>query len=163
MLGEVERRYRTVLDAPDNDDNLKELQKIGEKIIDLQTSEPAAVIRQKKILMLLEKGYDVSQISQRIGITKRHVQRILKENNVTPKPNFVYKITNNNGTALMFSNTLRSIFNYFSLNSHSSNKQKINELSKNGLYIKTAKDKYCWHDIPNAALYYLDSKWYVKF
>ena len=48
LLGEVERRYRTVLDAPDNDDNLKELQKIGEKIIDLQTSEPAAVIRQKK-------------------------------------------------------------------------------------------------------------------
>ena len=124
-MGEVERRYRTVLDAPDNDDNLKELQKIGEKIIDLQTSEPAAVIRQKKILMLLEKGYDVSQISQRIGITKRHVQRILKENNLTPKPNFVYKITNNNGTALMFSNTLRSIFNYFSLNSHS------NELRKN--------------------------------
>lgn len=82
-MGEVERRYRTVLDAPDNDDNLKELQKIGEKIIDLQTSEPAAVIRQKKILMLLEKGYDVSQISQRIGITKRHVQRILKENNLT--------------------------------------------------------------------------------
>ena len=98
-MGDVERRYRTVLDAPDNDDNLKELQKIGEKIIDLQTSEPAAVIRQKKILMLLEKGYDVSQISQRIGITKRHVQRILKENNLTPKPNFVYKITNKNGTA----------------------------------------------------------------
>lgn len=162
MLGEVERRYRTVLDAPDNDDNLKELQKIGEKIIDLQTSEPAAVIRQKKILMLLEKGYDVNQISQRIGITKRHVQRILKEHNLTPKPNFVYQVTNENGNALMFSNTLRSIFNYFGLKSHSSNKQKISDLGKKGLSIETAKDKYCWHDIPKSALYYSDSKWYMK-
>lgn len=89
--------------------------------------------------MLLEKGYDVSQISQRIGITKRHVQRILKDNNLTPKPNFVYKITNKNGTALMFSNTLRSIFNYFGLKSHSSNKQKVNELRKKVCIFKRQK------------------------
>lgn len=159
LVEEVEHEYRTVLQAPDDDENLRRLHSLGEKILKLQ---PEVADQQKAIISLLEEGYDAVQIGKRIGLSKRHVQRLLKKQRLKTKPNFTYKVINKYGDSLMFSNNLKSVFNYFGLNTHMSNKQKIVELRKNGLFIKSGKEKYCWHDVPKRALYYFHSDWYMK-
>ncbi len=159
LVEEIEHEYASVLQAPEDDKNLKELRAIGKIFHNLQ---PSLNDRDEEIIELFEAGYDPITVGQKVGISKTHIYRLMKKYEISTKPSFAYMVTSKNGKPLMFSNNLKSIFEYFNLAHNMTSRQGIEILKKNGLIVKSGKTKHIWSDLPNHVLYFYKGKWYMK-
>lgn len=160
LVTEVEMEYRSILNAPDDDPNVQKLHHIGALLF--QETD-----NQKEIERLAKEGYDAISIAKSLQLSLYWVKKTIKKLNIDSDLNktFKYCVMNdsNFNYPLMYTNTIRSIINYWNLHHHNEYHIQRSILAKNGLYIK--EGEYLYKDIPDGSLFYKNGEfagWYMK-
>lgn len=87
QLHEIESKYGSINNAPEDDPNLIKLEQLRPK-----SNYQPLTDEQDEIMNLTKKGYQVSDVAQKLGLRRRTVFYFFKRHKIQPRPAFIFKI-----------------------------------------------------------------------
>lgn len=87
QLHKIESKYGSINNAPEDDPNLIKLEQLRPK-----SNYQHLIDEQDEIMNLTKKGYQVSDVAQKLGLRRRTVSDFFKRHKIQPRPAFIFKI-----------------------------------------------------------------------